>query len=224
MSLPIGSFTAAACECVVFELWAPAARLACSSSALLLPTACQSVVGELKEWLLANWDQDETRAFTIDLAAWMVFGRSYLEQQEHSPAEIEASSAAELELLTEVGKDLLLHSAHNGLFQLAGEIQDRARTCSCIAHRVACFSWQVRYRTVLVEGVCVYDVASGYLSDLFLGQGLSVLSLGQGLSDLFLDTQAYVSFDSQHRFPWYHQQMASFRLRPQQHSPIVLVN
>jgi ABC-type transport system involved in cytochrome bd biosynthesis fused ATPase/permease subunit len=110
---------------VVLEVWA-AGTLACSSTAMLLPFAYAPVVEELKSWLSSSAEgfSPQTCEVLDDLVEWMrfQFQSNYTEeqQQQQQQQHENTNSLKRLELMANVGGDLLHYSRQRGLSALAG--------------------------------------------------------------------------------------------------------
>jgi len=134
---------------LVLELWA-CGELASSCTALVLPGSQAPALQELRTWLsctpASEKDTPETQhhqgtpsaeACTLvgDLAAWLHFQGTFGEQQqqeqqqqqqqqlhgEADPGGADQVDRSQLQLMTSVGLDLLLHSLQCSMPALAGE-------------------------------------------------------------------------------------------------------
>lgn len=138
---------AASCPaCLVLELWA-AGSLACSYSAMVLPSRCQDAFTELQA--LDKAGGEDSAAFLEDLVHWLhfrvPFNAAHQEQQQPTVAHMHSSAAffadeQQVVLMADVGRDLLRHSLNCGMVGVSGE----GRSCELAGRMICCLRDPVR--------------------------------------------------------------------------------
>lgn len=107
---------------VVLELWT-AGRLSSSSCAMLFPPAHAPAVEDLRTWMsMLNGGEgfsSQMREVVHDLVAWVHY-RYACTYPEDQGGETAVSQPEELQLMADVGRDLLCFSEQQGMAGLAG--------------------------------------------------------------------------------------------------------